>query len=100
MSKIHLIKITNKIKKAAKIIRNEGFPAFAGKLAGRVVYGMANKAAALSPKGRGCRLTRSAPENIFTEKKVVRGMGTAAERAQAQKLFEEIKAGIMKEIRP
>ena len=100
MSKIHLIKIANKIKKAAKIIRNEGFPAFAGKLAGRVVYGMANTAAALSRKGRGCRLARSALENRFTEKKVVRSMGTAAERAQAQKLFEEIKADIMKEIRP
>lgn len=100
MSKIHLIKITNKIKKAARIIRNEGFPAFAGKLAGRVVYGMANAVAALSSKGRGCRLARSAPENRFTEKKVVRSMETAAERSQAQKLFEEIKAGIMKEIRP
>jgi len=100
MSRIHLIKIANKIKKAAKIIRNEGFPAFAGKLAGRVVYGMANTAAALSSKGRRCRLARPAPENRFAEKKVVHNMKTAAERLQAQKLFEEIKADIMKEIRP
>ncbi|HNS13776.1 MAG TPA: hypothetical protein PKM08_00450 [Syntrophorhabdaceae bacterium] len=100
MSKIHLIKIANKIKKAAKIIRNEGFPAFAGKLAGRVVYGMANTAAVLSSKGRRCRLARPAPENRFTEKKVVHNVKTAAERLQAQKLFKKIKADIMKEIRP
>ncbi len=100
MSKTHLIKITNKIKKAAKIIRNEGFPAFVGKLARRVVYGMVNTAVAVSFKGRRCRLTRSALENRFTEKKVVRNMETAAERAQEQKFFEEIKADIMKEIRP
>lgn len=100
MSKIHFIKITNKIKKAAKIIRNEGFPAFAGKLAGRVVYGMANTAAAASFKGRRCRLARSAPENRFTEKKIVQNVEKVAERAQAQKFFEEIKADIMKEIRP
>jgi len=100
MSKIHLIKITNKIKKAAKIIRNEGFQAFAGKLAGRVVYGIANTAAAAFFKGRRRRLARSAPENRFTEKKIVQNMEKAAERAQAQKFFEEIKADIMEEIRP
>lgn len=97
MSKIRLIKIKNKIKKAARIIKNEGFSAFAGKLTRKVVYGMCDAAAAVCHKGKRNGLTRAVPENRFTMKKVAGDIMQADKKALMEKLLADIKTEILKE---
>lgn len=92
--KRHVAKIKNKIKKAIRIIRNEGFPVFAGKLARRIVYGMVNAVAAACSENKRSEPPGSAPKTRFTEKKVVCGTQMMDGGAGAERLFEDIKADI------
>ncbi|HQM80383.1 MAG TPA: hypothetical protein PLX02_02055 [Syntrophorhabdaceae bacterium] len=87
----------NKIRKAAKIIRHEGFSVFAGKLTRKVVYGICDAAAASCHKGKRNRLTRYAHEERFTVKKVAGDTMQADERARTEKLLADVKTEILKE---
>ncbi len=96
--KKHLTNITNKIKKAIKIIRNEGFPAFAGKLTRRIVYGTANAVAAAFLDNKRHKPSRPALKSRFTEKKVIHGARIKDEGAKAERFFEDIKEDILRAI--
>ena len=89
-------KIAGKIKKALKIVRNEGCLEFTKKLSKRIVYGMVNAAKAKSFKNRSSSQSKVTFKSRFIEKKILNGIQMRDGRISMERLFADIKEEILR----